>query len=192
MALFLQGCPLSDAYYIDDEPADSTADTGGQNPVGGTSPTGGSDPRDTSGSGFGSTTDGSSGPSGWGGSSSFSFGTDGSTDSECDFEYDGLCWRLGNLGDSCAATCNDLGGPAPNLAEYVGTEAQGGSLETCQQLIELLNVSGTVSSGTRQGGGVGCHLWSFSRDPWWLREPAFDPDARSSSARILCGCVGPS
>ena len=75
----------------------------------------------------------------------------------------------------------------------MGTEAQGGSDEECASLLELLGISGDVSSGTRDTIdqlGLGCHVFpDSSPSNWWLSAPDFDTADSLASARIVCGCL---
>jgi hypothetical protein len=73
--------------------------------------------------------------------------------------YQQVCWYLGEPDDSCTQTCEDHGGVDDGMLALVGTSAQGGSLDHCQAVMDLLGVHQTILDGFRmEGAGVGCHL----------------------------------
>ena len=119
--------------------------------------------------------------------------TAGTSDPGCSgVPYEGICWYLGELGASCEETCTDHGGLAKDAASYVGTATQGGSLEECATLLELLGADGTVTAGSRTilgRLGLGCHMLpDYGPSSWWLTAPDFDPEDSLFAARIVCGC----
>lgn len=103
-------------------------------------------------------------------------------------QYGGYCWFLGPTARSCNTACAAHGGYESSL-EWIGTPAQGGSLEHCGALLTLL-VGGapeTPTGGYREdGNGLGCHLYDKQR--WWLIAPDFDPAAAYLKTRIVCSC----
>lgn len=169
------------------------ADTGGSTSTGG----------ESTGSGGSATGGDSTGNGGSGGESTESggaatggdfTGTGGTSDPVCSGAlYDGICWYLGPTGASCVEACANHGGVSAQAASYVGTTLQGGSLEECATLLELLDLSGTVSSGTRTSLdqlGLGCHVLPNNSPPnWWLSAPDFSATDSLSGARIVCGCL---
>lgn len=101
----------------------------------------------------------------------------------------GLCWYLGEAGASCLSTCRTRGGYDPRTADHVGTDRQGGSLEACASLLELLGFRGSVFTGIRPDDvGFGCHVWDY--DGWWLEiTPDMTPRASDEHARVVCACM---
>jgi collagen type III alpha len=103
-------------------------------------------------------------------------------------ERSGICWYLGNPGDSCATTCAFHGGNSPEAASHVGVTSQGGSASECGRLLGLLGLPGTVQTGTRSDGiGLGCvvalglHIW--------LSSPPYSDSARFANIQLVCGCL---
>jgi hypothetical protein len=100
-----------------------------------------------------------------------------------------LCWYLAQEDTSCNSECANKGGFDPRALSYIGTAAQGGSAEQCEQVLTALGEPGPVSPGTQQIG-LGCHLWN-NNDRWWLQSPTFSPNAATpegTGARITCAC----
>jgi len=114
--------------------------------------------------------------------------TNASTAQACTgVSYGGICWYLSTTGASCAQTCASNGGTAQNMASFVGTTAQGGSLEKCTTLANLLGLNQKPVSGSRNDGlGLGCHV--YLGVPWWLSSPAFSTGASLANSRLVCGC----
>ncbi len=103
--------------------------------------------------------------------------------------YEGVCWYLGERGESCRDVCEERGGFDENTRDLVGTAQQGGSLEHCARLLELLGASQPAREGRRaDGAGVGCHLYG-SEEAWWLASPAFDANDSLPTARRVCACL---
>ena len=99
----------------------------------------------------------------------------------------GICWYLGDTGSSCVQVCASHGGLSPDAAAYVGSKAQGGSVEKCGQVLKLLGVSNSPSSATLPGGlGFGCCV--YKSETWWLSSPDFSPTASMSGIQEVCGC----
>jgi hypothetical protein len=100
----------------------------------------------------------------------------------------GLCWYLTPTEISCNQHCADRGGYNAETASHVGTSGQGGSVDDCEDILNALGHSGSVSSGSRtDGNGYGCHIWS-DNNAWWLSSPDFDPSDSSSNVTIACAC----
>ncbi len=103
--------------------------------------------------------------------------------------YEEVCWYLGERAESCRDVCEERGGFDENALDFVGTAQQGGSLEHCARLLELLGASQPAREGRRvDGAGVGCHLYG-SEEAWWLTAPAFDANDSLPTARRVCGCL---
>ncbi|MCU0663238.1 MAG: hypothetical protein MUC50_13050 [Myxococcota bacterium] len=119
--------------------------------------------------------------------------TNTATDSSCDGNgaaYQGICWYLGDYGQSCWQACASHGDYHPSTPEYVGTQAQGGSLEECTAILQALGYVAAVNSGMQaEGVGLGCHQWEDGTF-WWLVQPDFDPAFSVLSAKRVCGCKG--
>jgi hypothetical protein len=99
----------------------------------------------------------------------------------------GICWYLGEPGESCEMTCAEHGGPDGMASEHVGTASQGGSREDCVLILSALGQRYRVVS-TEHDVGVGCHVPVSGEDPHWLSSPPFRPSAYLRNARIACGC----
>ncbi|HEX6243056.1 MAG TPA: hypothetical protein VFZ61_19215 [Polyangiales bacterium] len=100
-----------------------------------------------------------------------------------------LCWYFGAQGASCEQTCRDKGGFDARAIKRVGSEAQGGSLRACAQVLAALGFPGSVIPGYRDdGAGVGCHVWE-NGDGWWLIMPDFSSAASISVATRACACL---
>jgi hypothetical protein len=104
-----------------------------------------------------------------------------------------ICWYLGPVGESCNEVCEPRGGFDPAAIEVVGTEAQGGSVEECTAVLDVLFADpGTAAqSGTQAVQGVGCHLYEDQEGEvtrWWLSAPPFNPDASLVGVPLACGC----
>lgn len=98
-----------------------------------------------------------------------------------------LCWYLGAVGASCVQTCARHGGYDPAMADAVGSAAQGGSVDGCDEVMAALGHAGVVLSGYRSDSfGLGCHLWGS--ELWWLSRPDFSPSSGTSPARVACAC----
>lgn len=102
-------------------------------------------------------------------------------------EVFGICWYLGEAGESCEQTCAAHGGPAVAASTHVGTEAQGGSREDCVLILSALGQRYRVR-GTEHDVGVGCHLPAGDGDPHWLSAPPFEATAFLRNAHVACGC----
>lgn len=100
-----------------------------------------------------------------------------------------LCWYLGAEGDSCRQTCTSHGGYDTRTAATVGTEAQGGSVASCRQVLGALGHTGQVGEGTRPDGlALGCHVWA--PDGWWMHDgDDFSGNVGAAPARIACACL---
>jgi hypothetical protein len=102
--------------------------------------------------------------------------------------YGGICWYLGQAGESCKQACAAHGQTDAKAASYVGTSSQGGSLSECRALLTLLGVSGSPANGSRTDGlGLGCHVL-LDGTAWWLRSPNFSVNAALDGYRLVCGC----
>lgn len=102
--------------------------------------------------------------------------------------YASICWYLGASGSSCLQVCAPHGQVAPNLANFVGSAAQGGSVTQCAAILALLGVSQNPVEGIGVDGfGIGCNV--LNGVAWWLSSPAFSTSASYASARIVCGCT---
>jgi len=105
---------------------------------------------------------------------------------------DGICWYLGPVDQTCSQVCANRGGFNSAATSIVGTPAQGGSLDDCSALLQLLlgNADDAVVEGTQvAGNGVGCHLFDAQAGQrWWLTAPDFSPDDDLPGARVVCGC----
>jgi hypothetical protein len=105
---------------------------------------------------------------------------------------DGICWYLGPAGESCSEVCEDRGGFNPAATAVIGTASQGGSLERCSALLEVLDGTANqdVVQGTQVAGiGVGCHVFDATAGYWWwLESPDFSEDASLAGGSIVCGC----
>jgi hypothetical protein len=107
--------------------------------------------------------------------------------------FDGICWYLGELDEACDSVCAAHGGFEPSSTAWIGTPTQGGSLETCATILELLGEAASVTEGFREDElGFGCHLFldeAGTASAWWLTAPAFSPAVSNPSARLACGCA---
>ncbi len=118
----------------------------------------------------------------WSGGASPVWGCEGVT-------HRGACWYLGELGQSCDEVCEEHGGYSERTASSVGTEAQGGSVETCATVLDVLGWPGEVESGSRSDGqGLGCHVFGTDLALWWLRSPDLDAAALHEKAMRACIC----
>lgn len=102
-------------------------------------------------------------------------------------EVFGICWYLGEPGESCVETCAERGGPDGAASAHVGTASQGGSREDCVLILNALGQRYRVRS-TEHEQGVGCHLPAGDEDPHWLSFPPFSASAYLRNASITCGC----
>lgn len=102
-------------------------------------------------------------------------------------ELFGICWYLGEAGESCTQTCAERGGPDSSASAHVGTASQGGSREDCVLILNALGQRYRVRS-TEHDVGVGCHVPTGGEDPHWLTSPPFRASAYLRNARIACGC----
>jgi hypothetical protein len=129
-------------------------------------------------------------PSGGGTGGSEAAGS-GNTEAACaGVSLSGICWYLGKQGASCNEVCTPHGGFASGATSWVGTLSQGGSLSKCQTLFNALGINALVESGARMAGeGMGCYLFGFAQNGWWLSSPNFASNASQQSARIVCGCL---
>jgi hypothetical protein len=100
----------------------------------------------------------------------------------------GVCWYLGELGESCASACSSHSGESPNAASFVGIPAQGGSWAKCASLLTALGSKAIpVLSSRTDGSGLGCHY--FSGQSYWLYSPEYSSSAKNAAARLVCGCA---
>jgi hypothetical protein len=134
---------------------------------------------------------GGSAPIGTGGATATSgtLGTGGATSVPCPGVVDSsICWQVGAMGATCAATCASRGGTSPNAVSHVGTAAQGGSLAECTRLLALLGMNVTVYE-RQSAQGFGCHIKSDESQPYaWAGSPAYTDNASLSDVQIVCGC----
>lgn len=103
----------------------------------------------------------------------------------------GICWYLGAVSESCNQVCSPRGGFDTATIEVIGTEAQGGSLEECNAVLEVLLGPGIAAqSGTQAVEGVGCHLYEDDGQlfRWWLSAPEFSANASLVGVPLACGC----
>lgn len=109
---------------------------------------------------------------------------------------DGVCWSLGELGQSCDAVCATRGGVDARSAAWIGTPAQGGSLQVCAALLEALGApfsTGPLEGFREDALGFGCHLFvdaAGETSAWWLNAPDFSSAVSNPNARLVCGCAG--
>lgn len=106
----------------------------------------------------------------------------------------GTCWYLGNVGQACDDVCLTRGGFSTASMAWIGTPAQGGSVEGCTAVLQALAaLPGVVTEGFREDGlGLGCHLYveaAGTEAAWWLTSPDLSPQAFSTQSRQACGCV---
>jgi hypothetical protein len=160
--------------------------TGGAVSTGGSLNTGGTGGSTGGSGGAGGSTGGSGGAGGSTGGSGGAGGGGGNCDGVVD---SGICWRLGALGASCAATCARRGGVSSDAPSHVGTAAQGGSSSECSRLLRLLGVTGNLIQ-VQISAGLGCHVKSGMPIPnAWASSPDYNDDASESGVRIVCGCL---
>jgi hypothetical protein len=104
----------------------------------------------------------------------------------------GICWYLGALAQSCNQVCASRGGFNSAATAVIGTPEQGGNIESCSALMELVlgTADDVVVEGTQvDGNGLGCHLFDApAGQRWWLTTPDFSPDVGRDGARVVCGC----
>lgn len=102
-----------------------------------------------------------------------------------------ICWYLAAEGQNCQNHCAAHGGFDNRSTTHVGTPAQGGSRDDCQQILNALGHTRTVAETMRTDGmGLGCHVWE-NGDTYWLVSPSFNPNislAQNAPFRIACGC----
>jgi hypothetical protein len=106
--------------------------------------------------------------------------------------YAGICWYLGDPGWSCDGVCSDHGQYADQATRLIGTPAQGGTVDACKAVLNVLGVPAlvvTVGVRANTSQGFGCHLFGATATPWWLTDPPFRPLAFNENARIACGCT---
>jgi hypothetical protein len=106
----------------------------------------------------------------------------------------GSCWYLSDVGQACEDVCALHGGFSLASAALIGTPAQGGSIEGCTAVLQVLATApGSVNEGFREDGlGLGCHLFveaDATEVAWWLTSPDLSPQAFSAQSRHACGCV---
>jgi hypothetical protein len=109
----------------------------------------------------------------------------------CDTPLFGLCWYFSPVATSCRTTCTDHGGLDERATAYVGSSAQGGSLESCKAVLGALGASTDVIAGTRPDKlGLGCHQWTTGVT-YWLNGlgQGFNPDDSGINAKLACGCL---
>ncbi|MGC4066328.1 MAG: hypothetical protein QM784_17180 [Polyangiaceae bacterium] len=100
----------------------------------------------------------------------------------------GHCWYFGADGASCMQICAAHGGFDPATKDWVGTEAQGGSLDECATLLRLVGVTEAPTEGYRTDGrGLGCI--DYEGTPFWHATPSFDPNDSMPGARLICACA---
>ena len=104
----------------------------------------------------------------------------------------GLCWYLGSPWGSCNSACTSHGGVDVRAASLVGTTSQGGSLDSCAQILPALGVAKAPLRAFRTDSyGLGCHAWSTG-DTYWLDDPSplYSPSVVTPlNARMACGCA---
>jgi len=101
---------------------------------------------------------------------------------------DELCWHLGELGASCTATCAARGGFDARAIPIIGSDDQGGTLDQCTAVLEILLGEEADTDNANDSVGVGCHLEGNDQERVWLDQPDFSPDDSLSDARIACAC----
>jgi hypothetical protein len=105
----------------------------------------------------------------------------------------GLCWYLATTATNCNQACSSKGGFDTRAVDYVGTPAQGGSVEECTQILTALGQPGSVTTAMRTDSyGLGCHLWTDGTTRFWLIDPPFTPSKTIPSGtpvRIACACT---
>ena len=102
-------------------------------------------------------------------------------------EVFGLCWYLGNAGQTCDQACASRGGFDATSSAYVGGTGQGGSVAECGAVLTALGHAAPAGASTRGDGvGLGCHVWSGTS--YWLRDDTFGPDQSMPPASIACAC----
>lgn len=100
----------------------------------------------------------------------------------------GICWYLGSSGASCQQTCAGHGQATSEAASLIGSSKQGGSLENCTTLLDLLGITMIPTAATRSDGrGVGCHISQSAA--YWLSSPDFATNVSLSGYRVVCGCT---
>jgi len=157
-----------------------TKPTGGTTSIGGALPTGGTKPT--------------GGATATAGARATGGGTSTITCGASSVAFGGICWYLGTLGANCTTTCASHGGPSVNTPAVVGTAAQGGSLSSCAQIVELLAVTGTAASVASQFG-VGCLVYhsgsqaDLATGPYWESTTAYNVTDMLPNGQRVCGCV---
>lgn len=102
----------------------------------------------------------------------------------------GVCWYLGAEDTSCTDECGSHGGTDSRAMSVVGTSAQGGSEQSCAEVLTALGRPGAVGTGMRADDvGLGCHVWSDGARWWLASRPGFDVDAHGPGVRLACGCL---
>ncbi len=102
-----------------------------------------------------------------------------------------LCWYLSEPGDSCDATCVGHGGFDDRSLALVGTFYQGGSAQSCSDVLHALGAQEPVFTISHYDGvGLGCHRWAGMS--YWVDLPALAFFASYRSApdvQIACACT---
>lgn len=96
------------------------------------------------------------------------------------------CWYFGASGDSCDTTCELSGGVDQDNAELIGPKSQGGAVQNCQAIAEVLELD-TMTSIASDEGGLGC-TWSEERGLIHSVDDHFDSEFAQSGYRRVCGC----
>src|SRR5688572_1192862 len=73
---------------------------------------------------------------------------------------DDVCWYLSAVNQSCNQTCSTRGGFDSASLAFIGTTQQGGSVEQCARVFDVLLGAGAVQAGTRTDAGAGCHVFA--------------------------------
>lgn len=115
---------------------------------------------------------------------------------ECDGQaLQGVCWYLGDDSQTCDGVCATHGGFSDATSALLGTPEQGGSLESCVAVLQVLDTGvSTVREGFRGDGlGLGCHVFINAAgavtDAWWLTAPALASAASGIRVSRACGCA---
>jgi hypothetical protein len=102
---------------------------------------------------------------------------------------DELCWYLGEVGESCTDTCAERGGYDERGTPIIGSDDQGGSLEQCTLILEVLLNEAAETDNDNDGDGLGCHLRGNDEDRFRIENTDFSPDESANDARIACSCI---
>jgi hypothetical protein len=104
----------------------------------------------------------------------------------------GLCWYLGSAGQSCGDVCAAHGSFDDRANGIVGTSSQGGTLQSCGDVMRALGYAAPTEAYVRFDAGLGCHIWSDG-STYWLDDPSPPFNATASripgAARLACACL---